>query len=162
MSARDANARAKGVSAPRVAPPTKEAIAKFKEVKLRRDEARKKGTPRKGGGAAAAAAAAAAPTGVAAPTATVDDFFSGLVELSNISMVGVPTEDNIPPPSNRSSSPCWSLAPDAWFCVLGVDCACFVWYVTPTAERRVWQTVCACFVWYVTPTAERRVWQTVW
>ena len=35
MSARDANARAKGVSAPRVAPPTKEAIAKFKEVKQR-------------------------------------------------------------------------------------------------------------------------------
>ena len=40
MSARDADARAKGVSAPRVAPPSKEAIAKFKEVKLRRDEAR--------------------------------------------------------------------------------------------------------------------------
>ena len=43
MAARDANARAKGVTAPRVASPTKEAIAKFKEVKQRRDEARKKG-----------------------------------------------------------------------------------------------------------------------
>ena len=84
MSARDANARAKGVSAPRVAPPTKEAIAKFKEVKQRRDEARKKGgDTRKAAAAAAAAAAApaAAPAigGIAAPgDASVEDFFNGL------------------------------------------------------------------------------------
>ena len=45
MAAHDANARVQGITAPRVAGPTKDSIEKFKEVKLkaRREEARKKG-----------------------------------------------------------------------------------------------------------------------
>ena len=43
MAARDANAKTQGVTALRVAGPSKESIEKFKEVKARRDEARKKG-----------------------------------------------------------------------------------------------------------------------
>ena len=49
MAARDANARSAGVTAPRVAQPTKEAIDKFKEVKVRREKARKEGAGRRGG-----------------------------------------------------------------------------------------------------------------
>ena len=89
MAARDANTKAHGVSAPRVAAPFKESIEKFKEVKARREEARKKG----GGGRRRGEKrdTNATPGGVAAQGSesgdTVNDFFASLVDLSNIVMV---------------------------------------------------------------------------
>jgi hypothetical protein len=91
MATRDANAKAQGVTALRVAGPSKESIEKFKEVKARRDEARKKGGGDKRRGEKRPTTAT--PGGVAAQGSasssndTVNDFFAGLVDLSNIAMV---------------------------------------------------------------------------
>ena len=97
MAAREANAKAQGLTASRVAGPTKESIEKFKEVKARRDEARKKGGGDKRRGEKRNTTAT--PGGVAAPGSssgsidTVNDFFDGLVDLSNIAMVATFTTD---------------------------------------------------------------------
>jgi hypothetical protein len=118
MAARDANAQAQGITAPRVAGPTKESIEKFKEVKARREEARKKG----GGDRRRekAAAATATPGGVAAQGSTssdtVNDFFAGLVDLSNITMVTAPSGD----PDAIVEQ--WD--PAVWFAVYGADGEC--------------------------------------
>ena len=89
MAERDRHAAAEGRTAPRVLQPSKESIAKYKEVKAKRDKARKEGGARRGAGGAPPAAAAG---GVAAPggnsgRSSVDDFFGGIVDVTAVAMI---------------------------------------------------------------------------
>ena len=131
MAAREANAKAQGLTASPVAGPSKESIEKFKEVKARRDEARKKGggDRRKGrtttttpGGVAATPGGVAAPGSSSGSIDTVNDFFDGLVDLSNIAMVATATSD-IP----------WD--PSVWYVVYGADGEGAVTLIADTLER---------------------------
>ena len=125
MAARDANAKAQGVTAPRVAGPSKESIEKFKEVKARRDEARKKGGDKRRG---EKRDTTATPGGVAAPGSassdTVDDFFAGLVDLSNIALVSVEADVAVEQ---------WD--PTAWYVVSGAGVESAVTRIADTLER---------------------------
>ena len=91
--------------------------------------------------AAAAAAPDTAHAGVVTPgDASVEDFFNWLVELSNISMVGIEGG----PPSNQPSSPEF----DAWFTVIGVDGESGVYQIPLESERARLQSLGAILEFY--------------